>query len=128
VPSSVYEVFPLVVLEAYQQRTPVIAHSLAGLAEIVHQSSGGFLYHETDEILSAMERLRLDAALRRKMGQQGYRTYQEKWSEKAHLDLYFQVLEETAVRKFGTIPWNEPARSSLRFAALLSAEYGPPRE
>ena len=33
---------------------------------------------------------------------------------------YFQVLEETAVRKFGTVPWSGPARSSLRFAALAS--------
>jgi glycosyltransferase involved in cell wall biosynthesis len=120
VPSSVYEVFPLVVLEAYQQRTPVIAHSLGGLVEIVEQSNGGFLYHETDEMLSAMERLRLDPALRRKMGDQGYQTYLEKWSEEAHLGMYFQVLEETAVRKLGTVPWNEPVRSSLRFPALVS--------
>jgi glycosyltransferase involved in cell wall biosynthesis len=120
VPSSVYEVFPLVVLEAYQQRTPVIGHSLGGLVEIVEQSNGGFLYHETDEMLSAMERLRLDPALRRKMGDQGYQTYLEKWSEEAHLGMYFQVLEETAVRKLGTVPWNEPVRSSLRFPALVS--------
>jgi glycosyltransferase involved in cell wall biosynthesis len=120
VPSSVYEVFPLVVLEAYQQGTPVIAHSLGGLAEIVEQSSGGFLYHEADEMLFAMERLRVDPALRRKMGDQGYQTYQEKWSEEAHLGMYFQVLEETVVRKLGTVPWNDPARSSLRFPTPMS--------
>jgi len=120
VPSSGYEVFPLVILEAYQQRTPVIAHSLGGLTEVVEQSNGGFLYHGTGEMLSAMEQLRTDPALRREMGDRGYQTYQEKWSERAHLDMYFQVLEETAVRKLGIVPWTEPVRSSLRFPAPVS--------
>ena len=43
VPSSGYEVFPLVILEAFQQRTPVIAHSLGGITEVVELSKGGFL-------------------------------------------------------------------------------------
>jgi len=110
-PSAGYEVFPLVILEAFQNRTPVIAHSLGGLTEILEQSSGGFLYHDAAELLSALDRMQSDPGLRREMGDRGYWAYQEKWTETVHLENYFQVLEETAVRKFGAVPWQPPARA-----------------
>jgi glycosyltransferase involved in cell wall biosynthesis len=106
VPSAGYEVFPLVTLEAFQQCTPVIAHSLGGLTEILEQSGAGFLYSDAAELLSALERMQGDAQLRQELGQRGYRAYQEKWTETAHLNGYFELLEETAIRKFGAVPWN----------------------
>jgi glycosyltransferase involved in cell wall biosynthesis len=106
VPSICYEVFGLIVVEAYQQGTPVIAHALGGLTELVEQSQGGFLYHTPDELLAAMERLRTDPTLRREMGDRGYQMYGEKWSESAHLETYFALLEETARQKLGSIPWH----------------------
>jgi glycosyltransferase involved in cell wall biosynthesis len=112
-PSAGYEVFPLVALEAFQHRTPVIAHSLGGLTEVLEQSNAGFLYHHAAELLSALDRMQSDPGLRREMGDRGYRAYQEKWTETVHLDSYFQILEETAVRKFGAVPW-EPAARALR--------------
>jgi len=112
VPSICYEVFGLIVVEAYQQRTPVIAHALGGLTELVEQSQGGFLYHKPDELLAAMERLRTDPALRREMGDRGYQMFEERWSESAHLDTYFGLIEETARRKLGSVPWDQQARSS----------------
>jgi len=54
-------------------------------------------------------------AFAREMGDRGYQAYQEKWSEEAHLNNYFQILEETAIRKLGIVPWNGPIGSSLRF-------------
>ena len=115
VPSSGYEVFPLVILEAFQQRTPVIAHSLGGITEVVELSKGGFLYQESDEMCSLMERLWVNPALRQEMGSRGYQAYQERWTEEVHLRNYFQVLEETAIRKLGTVPWDGPVGSPLRF-------------
>ena len=112
VPSICYEVFGLIVVEAYQQRTPVIAHALGGLTELVEQSQGGFLYHKPDELLAAMERLRTDPALRREMGDRGYQMFEERWSESAHLETYFGLIEETARRKLASVPWDQQARSS----------------
>ena len=112
VPSICYEVFGLIVVEAYQQRTPVIAHALGGLTELVEQSQGGFLYHKPDELLAAMERLRTDPALRREMGDRGYQMFEERWSESAHLETYFGLIEETARRKLGSVPWDQQARPS----------------
>ena len=42
VPSAGYEVLGLVILEAYLQRTPVIARDMGAFTEVVEQSKGGF--------------------------------------------------------------------------------------
>jgi glycosyltransferase involved in cell wall biosynthesis len=109
VPSICYEVFGIIVIEAYMQRTPVIVRALGGLEEVVEESKGGFAYCEADDLLAAMERLRNDPALCREIGERGYRKYIERWSEDAHLAMYFRVLESTARRKFGSVPWSCPA-------------------
>jgi glycosyltransferase involved in cell wall biosynthesis len=113
-PSAGYEVFGLVTLEAFQQRTPVIAHALGGLIEILEQSCAGFLYHNDAELLAALQQLQSDPGLRQEMGDRGYAAYQEKWTESAHLTNYFQVLEQTAMQKFGAVPWNRQNETSQR--------------
>ena len=50
VPSSGYEVLGLIILEAYLQRTPVIAHDLGALTEVVEQSQGGLLYRNAGRV------------------------------------------------------------------------------
>jgi glycosyltransferase involved in cell wall biosynthesis len=110
-PSAGYEVFPLVALEAFQCRTPVIAHALGGLVEILEQSRAGFLYQDPAELLSALAHLQSDPGLRQEMGERGYAVYQEKWTESAHLANYFKVLEETAIRKLGAIPWDHESQT-----------------
>jgi glycosyltransferase involved in cell wall biosynthesis len=105
VPSLCYEVFGIILLEAFMQRTPVIARALGGLEEVVDESQGGFVYRKDDELLVAMECLRTDAPLRKEMGERGFRKCVERWSEEAHLETYFRVLAETARRKFGFVPW-----------------------
>lgn len=117
VPSAGYEVLGLVILEAYLQRTPVIAHDLGALTEVTRQSQGGLLYRTPEGLRAAMESLRTDAARRRQLGELGYQAYGRHWSERAHLDAYFQVLEETARHKLGYVPWHQPTRASLEFPA-----------
>jgi glycosyltransferase involved in cell wall biosynthesis len=117
VPSICYEVFGIIILEAYMQRTPVIANDLGGLQEVVEESQGGFLYRTPEELIAAMERLRTQPALRREMGERGWQKYVERWTEEAHLGMYFRVLEETARKKFGVPPWEAPGRLSLEFPA-----------
>lgn len=115
VPSICYEVFGIIILEAYMQRTPVIVNDLGGLKEVVEESEGGFAYRSLPELINAMERLRTDSRLRAEMGERGWRKYHERWNEEAHLAMYFHVLEETAMRKFGRVPWHAAARTSLRY-------------
>lgn len=110
VPSICYEVFGIIIPEAFLHKTPVIVRALGGLQEVVEESEGGLLFQTPEELLDAMERLRTDAALRKEMGERGYRKYRERWDENAHLGIYFRVLEQTARRKFGVVPWATAAR------------------
>ena len=113
VPSICYEVFGIIILEAYRERTPVIVHRLGALQEVVEESNGGFSYQTPEELLTAMERLRTDDELRRTMGEQGFKKYLERWSEEAHLQTYFQLLEGAAQQKFGYVPWKRHERNTL---------------
>ncbi len=115
VPSIGYEVFGIIILEAYRERTPVLVHRLGALQEVVEESGGGFSYQAPEELLTAMERLRTDGELRRTMGEQGFKKYLERWTEEVHMKDYFRLLEGAAQQKFGYIPWKQRQRTTLEF-------------
>jgi glycosyltransferase involved in cell wall biosynthesis len=98
VPSINYEMFPLVMLEAFRQRTPVIARNLGALPEIVAEA-GGMTYSSDEELIAALERLRADADCRAHLGCRAYRAFREKWSAEAHLNSYFDLIAGLAERR-----------------------------
>ena len=93
-PSLVYETFGLTALEGFAQRTPVIVRDLGAPPEVVADSGGGFTYRTEGELVQAMERLRVDPALRRELGLRGYEAWRRLWSEDAHMEGYFAAIEE----------------------------------
>lgn len=99
VPSLAYEIGPLVIPEAFQQKTPVIARNLGGLPEIIQESGGGLLYKTGDELAEAVKLLASDPALRDSLGQRGYEAYHQRWSATAHLASYFSLIEEMAAAR-----------------------------
>jgi glycosyltransferase involved in cell wall biosynthesis len=99
VPSLTFEVFCLVIIEAYAERLPVIARDLGPLPNIVDQSGGGLVYRTTHDLMEAMERLRTDAALRLQLGEAGYQAYRTHWTEEAHLERYLGLIAEIRARK-----------------------------
>jgi glycosyltransferase involved in cell wall biosynthesis len=111
VPSLCYEVFGIIILEAFKQHTPVIARALGGLEEVVNESQGGFLYQNDEELLVAMESLRTNTPLRNEMGERGYQMCEAQWSEEAHIQNYFHLIDGTARKKFGSIPWEADFQS-----------------
>jgi glycosyltransferase involved in cell wall biosynthesis len=94
VPSVGYEVFPLVSLEAFAQRTPVITRRLGGLTEAVEDSGGGFLFGDERELVNAMEALQQDPSLRQELGELGHAALLRLWSESTHLDHYLGIVDE----------------------------------
>ncbi len=94
VPSLFPETFGYVVLEAFAVRTPVIVHEGGGAIHETGVLSGGGLGYKTDgELLLAMRRLVHDDDLRDELAHRGYARRIGEWSETAHLDRYFGLIQ-----------------------------------
>ncbi|MDQ5820871.1 MAG: glycosyltransferase family 4 protein [Actinomycetota bacterium] len=94
VPSIGFEVFGIVILEAFAQKTPAIVRDLGALPEVVSESGGGYVYRTEEELTEAMEGLRLDRELRDRLGSRGHETWLARWSEQPHFEEYFSAIEE----------------------------------
>ena len=101
VPSLCYEVFPLVVIEAFRKQTPVIVRNLGGMPEIISESRGGFVYNTELELVAVMDQLLADPLCQRELGLRGHAAYQRNWTAEAHLDGYFALIREIAAAKAG---------------------------
>lgn len=101
VPSICFEMFPLVIIEAFRQKTPVIVRNLGGMPEIVTESGGGFVYDTEEELVSAMDQLLAASSYRRHLGLRGYQAYQGNWTAEAHLKRYFALIREIAATSSG---------------------------
>ena len=102
IPSITHEVFPLVIIEAFARKTPVIVRDFGALPEAVNDSSGGFIYSNHDELVNAIEQLRQSPSLRQELGERGYQYFLEHWSREAHLRMYFELIGEVKQEKYGT--------------------------
>ena len=98
VPSVGFEVFGIVTLEAFAQRSPAIVHDLGALPEPVVDSGGGFVYQTPDELGEMMARLQADPDLRGELGEKGHAGWLRLWSEEPHLEGYFAAIEEARAR------------------------------
>jgi glycosyltransferase involved in cell wall biosynthesis len=99
VPSVCFETFGIILIEAFQQRTPVVARRLGPFPEIVEKAQAGELFTTGDELLAAMRKLQDDALLRAQYGERGYQAYVDHWSESAVLPKYLDVVRRAAQRK-----------------------------
>ena len=105
VPSLYYEVFPLVTIEAFRQKTPILVRNLGGLPEIVSDSGGGFVYSSEEELESAIDQLVTSPSLQRDLGLRGYEAYKQNWTAEAHLLRYFGLIREIAEARGQTLAY-----------------------
>jgi glycosyltransferase involved in cell wall biosynthesis len=96
VPSLSFEVFALVILEAFLQQTPVVTRNIGGMPEIIQESGGGLTYDTDQELLAAMDQLLADSSYRDRLGASGHKALEQKWSADAHLKSYFALIDEIA--------------------------------
>jgi glycosyltransferase involved in cell wall biosynthesis len=99
IPSLGYEVFPLVMLEAFAAGTPVVARDRGSLAEIVAASRGGLLFGDAAELRSCLARLQGDASLRQRLGLAGQQAWRSRWTLDAHLQSYLALIAELRSRR-----------------------------
>jgi glycosyltransferase involved in cell wall biosynthesis len=112
VPSLSYEVFALVILEAFLQRTPAIVRNIGGMPEIIQESGGGFVYNTEPELIHAMEKLLSDSSCRNYLGESGLRTLGEKWTVDAHLKSYFGLIRRIAITRDAAMTFTHPQSRS----------------
>jgi glycosyltransferase involved in cell wall biosynthesis len=98
-PSRCFEVFPLVVLEAFREGTPVIGRRLGPYPEILESTGAGLLFDDEGGLRDALLRLIRDRALRDRLGAAGARAFSENWSEELVMDRYFELIREVAGRR-----------------------------
>ena len=96
VPSICYEVFPMVVLEAFREGTPIIARNLGPYPEIIDASKGGLLFDTEEELRSSMHRLASDNDLRYELGNAGRQAFQNNWTESVVLECYLDLIDRIA--------------------------------
>jgi glycosyltransferase involved in cell wall biosynthesis len=94
VPSIWFEVFGQVIIEAFAQKTPVIARNIGEMPAIIAESGGGIAYDTEDELIAAMDRLLEDPALGKRFGLCGYQAYRLKWTAEAHLRGYLGLIRD----------------------------------
>jgi glycosyltransferase involved in cell wall biosynthesis len=98
-PSRCFEVFPLVVLEAFREGTPIVARRLGPFPEIVESSSAGVLFDSTEQLRDHLKVLALDPDLRGRLGECARTAYNRTWHEDIVLSQYFALIREIAVRR-----------------------------
>ena len=85
---------PLVIMEAFSQKTPVIATNVGRIPALLERTGGGLVYSTEQELLAAMDRLLSDPGHRCELGSRAYDAYQTHWTAEAHLDRYIELIEE----------------------------------
>lgn len=89
----------MAVIEAMALALPVVGTSVGGLPEVIIDQVSGFLVKpgDTNELYHALNRLAEDKFLRKQMGLQGRKIYEEKFTTKNMIrqieELYMQSLE-----------------------------------
>ena len=99
VPSICFETFGIILIEAFTNGIPVIARRLGPLPEIVEGSGGGELFSDAGELLAAMEGIRSDPAHRARLVASGWRAYTERYTERAVVPRYLDVVRRAALRR-----------------------------
>ena len=99
IPSICYEVFPLVVLEAFREGTPIIARDFGPFPEIVRESEGGLLFNTPEEFDRAVIALSSDSSRRDEMGRAAAAAFKRSWREDVAMERYFAIIREVAERR-----------------------------
>lgn len=94
VPSICFEVFGIVILEAFAQGTPALVTPFGALPEVVEESGGGAVYESAAELTGALDRLQREPAWRAELGERGRDAFLRLWSEEPHLARYLSLVEE----------------------------------
>ncbi len=93
---SLFEVFPVVVLEAMASSKPVIAKANMGSTEVIEHGENGFLYKNKRELQKYLELFLSNPKLIQSMGKNARRTVEERFTFKRIADRYDELQQSLA--------------------------------
>jgi glycosyltransferase involved in cell wall biosynthesis len=99
VPSTGFETFGIILIEAFREGIPVIARRIGPFPEIVDTARGGLLFATRAELAAAMQRMLDDRAEREAMARHGRRAFAAHWSEDVVVPQYLAVVRTAAARR-----------------------------
>jgi glycosyltransferase involved in cell wall biosynthesis len=96
IPSEWYEGFPMVVLEAFASRTPVIASRIGSLAEIIQDKINGlhFTAGDSTNLATSIKLLWNDRELLKSLGNNGRATYDENYNPQSNFRHLMEIYRE----------------------------------
>jgi glycosyltransferase involved in cell wall biosynthesis len=97
--SVCFETFGNTLVEAFRQRTPVIARNIGPFPEIVTHAGAGELFDDATGLRAALHRFASDSGLRDRLGAAGRTAYEATWSEEAIVPKYLDIVERTMARR-----------------------------
>ena len=99
VPSVGFETFGIILIEAFQNGTPVIARRIGPFPEIVDLARAGELFSSSAELVAAMRRIQEDPAYRETLGRNGSAAVRRYWTESAVVPRYLDIVRRAAARR-----------------------------
>lgn len=102
VPSIGYETFGMVIIEAMQVGTPVIARRIGPFPEIIAQAGTGELFDSVEELTASLTHLAADPAHRSRLSEAA-RKAAEQWSADVVVPAYMALIEVARHRR-----WQSP--------------------
>jgi glycosyltransferase involved in cell wall biosynthesis len=95
-PTPGHEAFPLVMLEAFARRTPVVTRRFSAQGELLESTGAGITYTSDAELAGAIDALARDPELRRTLGDRGRDAYERRWTPDVHMAGYFSLIARLA--------------------------------
>tara|TARA_R110000796_G_scaffold118864_1_gene232707 strand:- start:63192 stop:64346 length:1155 start_codon:yes stop_codon:yes gene_type:complete len=95
-PSKYYEGMPMVILEAFSLKKPVISRNRGAMASMINDKINGLKYELESELITAVDLMENKPELVNQLGEQAYKDYKAKYTEEKGyenlINLYSEVL------------------------------------
>ncbi|KYG82595.1 glycosyltransferase family 4 protein [Roseivirga echinicomitans] len=100
-PSKYYEGMPMVILEAFSLKKPVISRNRGAMASMINDGVNGLKYEIESGLIDAINKMEENSALVNQLGERAYLDYKENYTEEKGyenlINLYAEVLSSRSL-------------------------------
>lgn len=98
-PSKYYEGMPMVILEAFSHKKPVIARNTGAMSSMIEHGYNGLKYEHVDDFIRAVDLMHQNNSLVDELGKNAFQDYEQKYSQaygyKNLMNVYAAVLNNS---------------------------------